>query len=377
MHPTGFGAAGAGGFLTKGLKANRFKEKTAFNVCGHPCVLQWKEGTFVLHLSLCQSSRVLPLLTGASNWGCGCEKHVDIFEHWFASKKKDKALSVRHIPRHSRWSFHRWPQGFLNATTFEIGLLWLDAIANNLKCMCPFVHGSIKASHLVAGSLPLPAAFASPISSAASAPAFGLTFQRKTAPLELAFCCNKCSLGTHQELPLPTASTRLVKPAWVGEKMSDPKPHWLHAVCWQFWQGAHWNWQLQLLVGQQAHPSCGGCRGSGHCATSTSLAFWQHYTGTTCDNLVGSSDPRESSSDPMGLLMCQSKVVLVRGGQQWSYGEKHVAYKPSGSRAFRFWYSSMSSLCFFCFLSVQHGRFDPTSEHSNSDPRSKSWQQWS
>ena len=32
-----------------------------------------------------------------------------------------------------------------------------------------------------------------------------------------------------------------------------------------------------------------------------------------------------------------------------------MAYKPSGSRAFRFWYSSMSSLCFFCFLVCNMG----------------------
>ena len=145
MHPTGcgaawagggFGAAWAGGFSTKGLKANRFKEKNNLQ-----CV--WTSMCLaVKRRHLCAPPFALPVFQGGASSDCCLKLRMWLWENMltFLSTgllaKKDKALSIRHIgivPRH-RWSFHRWPQGSMNATTHGIGLLWLDAIASNLKC---------------------------------------------------------------------------------------------------------------------------------------------------------------------------------------------------------------------------------------------------
>ena len=160
------------------------------------------------------------------------EKHVDLFEHWFASKKGQGTQCSPH--RHSTQTQVELSQ--VASIIHECNHPWNWTLVAGCHCQQLEMHiGSIKVSHLVAGSLPLLAAFASPFSSATSAPAFGLIFQKAHAPLGMAFCCNKKMQPWHSPgtTPFPLLPPAwwclhgLVK-GWVALKPSD----FMQAMCW-------------------------------------------------------------------------------------------------------------------------------------------------
>ena len=128
------------------------------------------------------------------------EKHVDLFEHWFASKKGQGTQCSPH--RHSTQTQVELSQvaSIIHECNQPMKLDscgWMP-LPNNLK-----LHiGSIKVSHLVAGSLPLLAAFASPFSLLQQVLLpLALFFQKAHAPPGDGFLLQQknASLGTHQE----------------------------------------------------------------------------------------------------------------------------------------------------------------------------------